>query len=358
MTAPVGASPTHNPIRPDWLATCKEEPIEPALPVVDAHHHLYDRPGCKYMLDEILVDVRSGHNVRATVIVQARSMLRADAPPHLQPLGETEFANGVAAMSASGLYGHARICAGIVGFADLTLGDGIRPVLERHIAIAGGATRDGGRFTGVRQSLTWDEDASLMNPLYRISDQMIDSREFRAGFAHLGALGLTFDAWVFFHQIPKVVALARAFPDTPIVLDHCGGVIGIAKYAGHREQVFTQWKRGILELARCTNVMVKLSGLGMRLGGFGFEGKERAPGSAELAQAWRPWVETCIEAFGPGRCMYGSNFPVDKGSYGYGIGLNALKRLTANAGSSEKADIFWRSAKTFYGLPDAALRIA
>jgi L-fuconolactonase len=245
-----------------------------------------------------------------------------------------------------------------VGFADLTLGDRIRPVLERHISLAGGTVADGGRFCGVRQPLAWDADASLTNPLYPTSEHLMESSEFRSGFAHLAPLGLSFEGWVFFHQIPKLAALARAFPETPIVLNHCGGVIGIARYAGQREEVFHEWKRGVMELARCPNVMVKLSGLGMRLGGFGFEDKERAPSSIELAQAWRPWIECCIQAFGPSRCMYGSNFPVDKGSYGYGIGLNALKRLATGASPPEKDDIFWRSAKRFYRLPNSSLRVA
>jgi L-fuconolactonase len=348
-------SPTHIPVRPEWLATRVEEALEPALPIVDAHHHLYDRPGYRYLLDDFLRDIDSGHNIRATVIVQARSMLRADAPPHLQPLGETEFANGVAAMSASGLYGDARVCAGIAGFADFTLGDAIRPILERHIALAGSTTADGGRFCGLRQSLTWDADATLTNPLYPTTEHLMDTKEFRAGFAHLAPLGLSFEGWVFFHQLEKLAALARAFPATPIVVNHCGGVIGIAAYAGRRDEVFREWKRGLMALAACPNVMLKLSGLGMRLAGFGFEDKDRAPGSTDLANAWRPWVETCIAAFGAGRCMVGSNFPVDKGSYAYAIGLNALKRLTAGASAQERADIFWRSAKTFYRLPDSLL---
>ena len=351
------ASPTHLPVRPDWLATSEEDPLEAGIPVIDAHHHLYDRPGMRYLLDEILRDLYGGHNLRATVFVQARAMLRADAPPSLQPLGETEFANGVAAMSASGLYGDARVCAGIVAFADLTLGDSIRPILEQHISLAGGTTAQGGRLCGVRQSLTWDSDASLMNPLYGISKHMMDSSDFRAGLAHLAPLGLSFEGWVFFHQLPKLASLARAFPDTPFVLNHCGGIVGIAEYAEQRNQVFHRWRRGLIELASCPNVMVKLSGLGMRLGGFGFEHKAKAPSSVELAHAWRPWIETCLEVFGSGRCMYGSNFPVDKGSYSYGNGLNALKRLVSSASSSDKDDIFWRSAKTFYRLPDSSLRI-
>lgn len=338
------------------MATCEEAPLEPTIPIVDSHHHLYDRPGVRYLLDDFLRDVYSGHDVRASVIVQARSMLRANTPADLQPLGETEFANGVAAMSASGIYGDARVCAGIVGYADLTLGDRIRPILERHIALAGGSVAEGGRFRGIRQSLTWDSDASLLNPLYPTSPHMTDSAEFRAGFAHLAPLGLSFEGWIFFHQMPRLAALARAFPETSIVLNHCGGVVRIHRYADQRNDVFQEWRRGLLELARCPNVMVKLSGLGMRLSGFGFEEHERAPSSKELAEAWRPWIESCIEAFGPHRCMYGSNFPVDKGSYSYAVGINALKRLTAGASPREKADIFWRSAKTFYRLPSSSLQ--
>ena len=198
-------------------------------------------------------------------------MLRADAPPHLQPLGETEFANGVATMSASGLYGKVRVCAAIVGFADLTLGGAVRPVLERHIALAGGTPEEGGRFRGVRQPLTWGADISLLNPAYPTTEDMMDLPAFRAGFAHLGRLGLSFDAWVFFHQLSKLADLARCFPETAFVLNHCGGVIGIRGYEGCRAEVFAQWKRGMSDLARCPNVMVKLGGLGMRLTGFRFE---------------------------------------------------------------------------------------
>lgn len=307
----MATSPTYLPVRPDWLATRHEEALDPTIPVVDSHHHLYDRPGIRYLLDEFLQDLQAGHDIRATVHLQARSMLRADAPPNLQPLGETEFANGIAAMSASGLYGDVRVCAGIVGFADLTLGDAIRPVLERHIALASGTPEEGGRFRGVRQSLTCDADAALLNPAYPTTEEMMNTPAFRAGFAHLAPLGLSFDAWAFFHQLPKVAALARAFPETSFVLNHCGGVIGIRAYEGRRDEGFAQWRRGILDLARCPNVLIKLSGLGMRLGGFGFEDKAHAPSSTELAEAWRPWIETCIEAFGAARCMYGSNFPVD-----------------------------------------------
>ncbi|MBR0642855.1 amidohydrolase family protein [Plastoroseomonas hellenica] len=348
------STPTQNhylPVRDAWLASRQEEILDPAQPIIDPHHHLWDRPGWRYLLDDMLADIRSGHDVRATVLVQARAMHRAEGPEAMRPVGETEFANGVAAMCASGIYGPVRVCAGIVGFADLTLGAAVRPVLEAHVT-AGGGTE--GRFRGIRHIATWDPDTSLLNPAYMPAEDMLASDAFRAGFAELTALGLSFDAWLYFHQIPRLAALARAFPTTPIVLNHCGGVLGIGRYAGRREEVFTEWSKAMRDLAACPNVMVKLGGLGMRLPGFGFEDGATAPSSAMLAEAWRPWMEGIIAIFGTARCMFESNFPVDKGGYGYAVGWNAFKRLAAGASAEEKADLFWRSAARFYRLPDLA----
>jgi L-fuconolactonase len=337
----------HVPVREDWLATTREEVLDPSQPIIDPHHHLWDQPGWRYLLDELLADLRGGHDVRATVYVQsARSMLRAKGPPEMRAVGETEFANGVAAMCASGYYGEVRACAGIVGRADLRLGDAVRPVLEAHLRAGGD------RFRGIRHIATWDPDPALLNPAYQPAEGMLDSPAFRAGFAQLAELGLSFDAWVYFHQIPRLVALARAFPQVPIVLDHCGGVLGIGRYAGKRDEVFATWSAKLKELAGRPNVMVKLGGLGMRLPGFGFETRPRAPSSLELAEAWRPWMEYCIEVFGAARCMFESNFPVDKGGYAYAVGWNAMKRIVASASAEEKADLFWRSAARFYRLPD------
>ncbi|WP_426955813.1 amidohydrolase family protein [Muricoccus radiodurans] len=342
---------SHQPylaVRPDWLATQREEALDPGQLIIDPHHHLWDRPGWRYLLDEILADIRTGHDVRATVLVQARAMHRAEGPEAMKPVGETEFANGIAAMCASGGYGDVRVCAGIVGFADLRLGDAIRPVLDAHVTAGGGPE---GRFRGIRHIATWDPEPELLNPAYLPAEDMLDSPGFRAGFAHLGKLGLSYDAWLYFHQIPRLTALARAFPETPIVLNHCGGVLGIGRFAGKRGEVFAQWSAAMRDLAACPNVMVKVGGLGMRLPGFGFEARERAPSSEELAEAWRPWMEGCIAAFGPSRCMFESNFPVDKGSYSYAVGWNAMKRIAAGASEAEKADLFWRSAARFYRLP-------
>ncbi|MBY5496031.1 amidohydrolase family protein (plasmid) [Rhizobium leguminosarum] len=342
---------SHIPIRPFWLATCQEEALQPGQRIIDAHHHLFDRPGWRYLLDDLLVDIGEGHNVQATVYVQGRAMLRTDGPEIMRPIGETEFANGVAAMSESGSYGDVRVCAGIVGFADLLRGDAVRPVLEAHLAAAGAFGEGPGRFRGIRHIAVWDPDPAMVNPAYQPTENMLESAAFRTGFAHLSPLGLSFDAWLLFHQIPHLARLARAFPETQIVLDHCGGIAGIGAYAGKRDEVFSVWSAGISDLAKCPNVMVKLGGLGLGLSGFGFEQQPVAPSSAQLAATWRPYMETVLDAFGTDRCMFESNFPIDKGSYSYSNGWNAMKRIAENFNQTEKDDLFWRSAARFYRLP-------
>ena len=332
------------PIRQDWLDRWQEEILDPELPIVDPHHHLWDRPGRggRYLLDELLADLNSGHHIVATVFLQCRSMHRAAGPEELRPVGETEFVNGVAAMSASGGYGPARICAGIIGHADLRLGERVQAVLEAH------RRAGGGRFRGIRHSAAWD--ASISRPANAPQPGLLADASFRAGFARLAPLDLSFDAWLYHPQIDELTALARAFPDTRIVLDHVGGPLGIGAYAGRRDEVFGRWAASIRELATCPNVSVKLGGLGMVIAGFDFHLEPEPPSSEQLAAAWRPYIESCIQAFGPARCMFESNFPVDKASYSYAAYWNACKRLAQGASATEKAELFSRSAARFYRL--------
>jgi len=333
------------PVREDWLATTSEAILDPGQRIIDPHHHLWERAGWRYLLDEMLADIRSGHDVRATVLVQSsRSFSRATGPEAMRPVGETEFAAGVAAMCDSGLYGDVRVCAGIVSQANLMLGAAVRPVLEAHAAAAGG------RFRGIRHIACWDPDPALLNPAYAPPERMLERADFRQGIAVLGEMGLSFDAWLYFHQIPELTALAQAFPQLPIVLNHCGGVLGIGRYAQMRAEVWARWQAAMAELATCPNVMVKLGGLGMRLPGFGLEQGATAPDSVTLATAWRPWMEEIITRFGAARCMFESNFPVDKGGYSYAVGWNAFKRLAAGASAEEKDALFWGSAARFYRL--------
>jgi predicted TIM-barrel fold metal-dependent hydrolase len=337
-------SPYFLPIRPDWLARHKEEIVAPNLPIVDPHHHLWDRPDGRYLLDELLADTGSGHNIIATVFVQARAMVRASGPVALRPVGETEFVNGVAAMSASGIYGKTRHCAAIVGHADLTLGGEVERVLEAHIRAGGD------RFRGIRHISAWDADPAIGNPAYSPPRGLLGDAAFRRGFAVLGRLGLSFDAWLYHPQIDELADLGRAFPSTAIVLNHVGGPIRIGAYAGRREEEFRRWEASIRNLAACPNVCVKLGGLGMRMGGFGFHEGPEPPASETLAAAWRPYIATCIDAFGASRCMFESNFPVDKGSYSYAVFWNACKLLARGANDTETANLFAGTAARFYRL--------
>jgi L-fuconolactonase len=343
MSGMAGASSDFIAVRPDWVDSVREDVLDPELAIVDPHHHLWDRPGDRYMLPELLADCGDGHAVAATVFVECRVMYRRDGPQWLRSLGETEFVNGVAAMGASGAYGPVQVCAGIVGNVDLRQGDAVRPALEAHVAAAGG------RFRGVRNGSAWHPDGIRATSANPPPGLLLDA-SFRRGFGQLAALGLSFDAWLLHTQLAEVLDLARTFPNTVIVLDHVGGPLGIGRYAGHRGEVLLEWSEGIRRLAACDNVHVKIGGLGMHTIGFDFHARPAPPSSVELADAWRPYVETCIDAFGVERCMFESNFPVDKGSCGYRTLWNAFKRLAAGCSSDERQALFSGTARRVYRL--------
>lgn len=330
--------------RPDWLALRQEEVLDPARPIVDPHHHLWDRAGQRYLIEDITSDIASGHHVIATVYVEARSMYRAKGPDAFRPVGEVEFANGAAAMSASGGYGPAAVCAGIVGHANLLLGDDVRPVLEAEISAGQG------RFRGIRHSSAWDADPNVGHMYATRPKGLLLDSTFRKGFANLAPLGLSYDAWLFHPQIGELTELARAFPETQIVLDHCGGPAGTGQYANRREEIFATWRASIREIATCPNVVVKLGGLAMCLLGYDFHERAMPPSSDELAAAWRPYIETCIEAFGPERAMFESNFPPDKGQCSYQVIFNAFKRIAASCSEAEKTALFSATAMKVYRL--------
>ena len=338
--------------------------LDPDLPIIDPHHHLWDIPAdrmarmapadhpyvrmmhtCpRYLLGELLADLNTGHNIRGTVYLECGSMYRAGGPSAMRPVGETEFVNGVAAMTASGRYGDVRACAGIVGHADLTLGAAVREVLEAHIAAGGG------RFRGIRHAASYDPDRGVLGMLAGRNEGLYRDPVFRQGFAQLAPLGLSFDAWILEPQLPDLIDLARAFPDTTIVLDHVGTPLGIGAYAGRRGERFGAWRESIQTLAACSNVVVKLGGLAMPFAGFdSFMSTPRAT-SVELAAEWKPYIDTCIEAFGPARGMFESNFPVDSGSCDYDVLWNAFKLLAGGASAHEKAALFSGTAARVYRL--------
>jgi len=326
-----------------WHARHMESVLAADLPIVDAHHHMWHRPPERYQLDEILMDVSSGHNVRATVFVECSAMYRTEGAEHLRPVGETEYVNGAAAASASGIYGPVRLCAGISGFADLRRGAGVREVLEAHIRAGGD------RFRGIRQQAQFDPVLGSLAKRPTQKGLLLDPR-FQEGFAELAPLGLIYEVWVFFTQLDDVAALAVRFPETVIVLNHLGGPIAVGPYAGDKPANFRAWRAGMEKLAKLSNVRVKLGGLGMVAYGFDFHLRETPPDSETLATAWAPHVETCISLFGADRCMFESNFPVDAQSCSYAALWNAFKRLTRNAGPAERSALFSATAARTYGL--------
>src|SRR5471032_2680192 len=295
---------------PNWAAQTKEAALEPALPIVDPHHHLWQRTGNDYLFHDLLADTQEGHNVTATVFVDCHSMYRKDGPAELRCTGETEFANGVAAMSASGLYGNLRACAGIVSHVDLRLGTKAGPVFDAQIAAGNG------RFKGIRHQTGWDADPGIRNSRTDPTSELTRDKGWREGFKELAKRKLTFDAWLYHPQIAEIAELADAFPDTTIILNHVGGPLGYAGYASRHDEARAAWKK----------VMV------------------------ELAKRFKPWVETCIELFGADRCMFESNFPVDKITSGYGVLWNAFKRLAAGCSAAEKTALFSGNAARVYRI--------
>ncbi|MDF2119352.1 amidohydrolase family protein [Roseiarcaceae bacterium H3SJ34-1] len=326
-----------------WLAAQQEAILEPERPIIDPHHHLWDHTG-RYLFDELLADVQTGHNIRATVFIQCRSMYRADGPEEMRCIGEVEFVNGAAARSASGLYGPSRLCAGIVGHADLTLAARVAPVLDALLAAGNG------RLRGIRNSAVWHEDASIRTTPQTPPRGLLLDTKFRDGVRELGQRDLSFDSWMYFTQVHELADLADAFPHTRFVLDHCGGVLGIGVHTGRREADFPYWKAAIADLAKRQNVCVKLGGLAMRSAGFGLHDIPTPLSSSQMAALWKPYVETCIEAFGANRCMFESNFPVDKSGTGYAALWNAFKLIAADYSANEKHALFFETANSVYRL--------
>ena len=343
------------------------EPIlEPDLPIIDAHHHLWFMPQAvlkalqedtslatrllapmfvsksRYLFDEYLADIRSGHRICASVFIESNTMYRASGPDTMKSVGEIEFANGIAAMGASELFGSEQVGAAIVGGIDLRLGDAVEEILLAHLHAGGG------RYRGIRSSVMYDEDFSILGA--GAEPGVLSDPAFRRGFSRLAPLGLSFDVLVLEPQLPEVIALARDFPQTSIILNHVGGPLGIGRLQGRRHERFEVWKRCIRELSSFPKVYVKLGGLGLPFAGLDSHGRAAEARSTQLAAEWKPYIETCIEAFGARRCMFESNFPVDSTTCSYRVLWNAFKVLTAGASVDEKSALYRGTASQVYRL--------
>jgi L-fuconolactonase len=318
-----------------------ETPLEAELPICDAHHHLWERLPDVYLLDDLSADLASGHNVVSTVAIECGYGYRHDGPDEMKPVGETEFLETVAMQAAHNPAIKPKIAAAIVGFADLTLGDCVAPVLEAHLAASPS------RFRGIRHSTTWDASDDLRR---EAPAGMLADRKFREGFAWLEKFSLSFDAWLYHPQLPELADLARAFPAVTIILNHIGAPLGVGPYAGKRDEVYQVWRRGIEMTAACPNIAVKLGGVGSLRSGYDWHEREIQPSSGELAQALKPYFEWCIEKFRPNRCLFESNFPVERQSNGYVTLWNAFKRLTQNYSAAERAALFHDTAARVYRI--------
>ncbi|MGH2587280.1 MAG: amidohydrolase family protein [Dehalococcoidia bacterium] len=328
-----------------WIERTREEPLEPDLPIIDPHHHLWHRPRNRYILKDLLADLE-GQNVRQTVFVECSSMYRAGGAEEFLVIGETEWVQGIAAQSGSGGFGETRVATGIVGSADLRLGDRVAPVLEAHLSASPQ------RFRGIRHRAAWAEPGVVTTQAPSQPAHLLMDPDFRRGFAYLRPYALSFEAWLYHTQLPELADLARTFPDTVIILNHLGGPLGVGPYAGKRDEVFAQWKKDVAAVAACQNVVLKVGGIQMVINGFGWHERDRPPTSDELLEANRDWYLYAIEQFGPTRCMFESNFPVDKLSCSYTVLWNQFKKLTKSFSAHERAAMFHDTAQRIYRLPD------
>ena len=333
----------------DWLALTEEPTLEPEIPICDPHHHFWDFrneriPYQRYLLHELIADINSGHNVRSTVFVEARAMYRADGPAEMRPVGEVEFVQGLAAASASGLYGTSRAAAAIIGHANLNLGARVEPVLEALQAASPN------RFRGIRHSVTWDPHPEIAGASAYRTEAQLAREDFRIGARVLARMGMSFEAWLYFPQLHELADFAKAVPDLTIISNHIGGLLRVGPYGGRDEEVLEAWRRGIAAIAACPNVHIKLGGIGMPHTGFDWHAREEPISSEELAESMAPFMNYCIEQFGPERCMFESNFPVDKVSFSYNVMYNAFKRLSSGYSESERAALFHDTAVRVYRI--------
>jgi len=330
-------------IRHEVLAKVQEEILEPDRPIIDTHHHFFDEIEgfTSYSLDDLWADTGT-HNVQQTVFVECTEHYRKSGPEQLAPVGETEWVAGIAAEAARGPDGASRVSA-IVGTADVMLGDAVQEVLEAHLEASS-------LFRGIRFTAAWAEGEGLHAVSPTGDGLLYDDASFRSGFARLAPLGLSFDAYHYYMQTRTMASLARAFPDTTIVVDHLGTPLGIGPFAGRRDEIFEAWAKDMTDLAGCPNVNVKLGGMAMPWNGFGWDEAATPPSSDEFVAAQGRYYHHAIEAFGPDRCMFESNFPVDKLSLSYAVLWNAFKKIAAPYSEEEKQSLFQGTAMRVYRI--------
>jgi L-fuconolactonase len=325
----------------EWVERTQEDIIEPELPIIDAHHHLWVRGGHRYLLPEFVDDVATGHNIVGTVFAECHSMYRKDGPEELKSLGETEFVTGCAAMGDSGTFGDTKYCQGFISNVDLMLGDQTKAIFEQHIE------RSAGRFKGIRYTTAWDKHDKIPSP--SSTEHLLLDSNVLAGAKVMAELGLTLDCWVYHPQLDDVAQLAAAVPNLTIVLNHTGVPILGGPYREKHEEVHRDWLAGIKKVSANPNVFIKVGAFPIRKSGDGID-RSLPPTSIEIAEVWKPWMQECIEVFGPSRSIFESNFPVQKLFASYHVTWNAFKRIAVDASDDEKRWLFHDAAIAAYRL--------
>ena len=330
------------PGTPGWLEQVSEEVFEPDRRIIDPHHHLWHRPKTfNYLLGDLWTDTGSGHRIEKTVFVEANTNYRNYGPEDFKCVGETEFVTGVAKESAKGGAGKS-VISGIVSHVDLTLGDAVEEVLLEHKAAGEGF------FRGIRHIAA--RDTAIDIPAHWAEENLYALEKYRAGSRVLGKLGMTQDVFHLHRQNRDFLEMVRAIPETTFILNHFGAPLGIGPYADRREEVFTAWCDDIAQIAACPNVVAKLGGLAMPINGFGWNERETPATSDEIVEAQKRYYLHTIESFGPDRCMFESNFPVEKASVSYRVIWNAFKKMASDFSEDEKEALFYSTAKRVYQL--------
>ena len=338
----------HLPVRQEWLDQHIEDAILPDLPIIDPHHHLWDAGFGRYYVEELLKDIKSsGHNVESTVYIMSSSNTKIyakDGPEEFRPLSEIKFATDEAKRADLIPNNHVKVNASIVGSVDLTFGKKLKPVLEKAINISEG------RLKGIRMLLASHQDPRINSGAVRSDLGLMLHPNFIDGAKCIQNADLSLDFWIYHTQLYEMEQIARALPDLTIILNHVGGPIHLGEYEGKQALTHREWRSAMMRLAKIPNINVKLGGLGMAVNGAKFHENNNPPNSTQLSNIWKPWIYETLDMFGFDRCMFESNFPVDKGSCSYGVLWNAFKILAKDMSEDEKNKLFKQNASRIYKI--------
>ena len=338
----------HLDVRPSWLNKLKEKPILPNLNIIDPHHHLWDVGFGRYYVEELLEDINtSGHNIKATVYIMSSSnteIYLKNGPEEFKPLSEIEFATNEGKRADLIKNNKVKVNASIVGSLDLTYGNKLKPVIEKGLEISEG------RLKGIRMLLAAHPDPRIKSGAVKSDLSLMSHPKFIEGARCLQDAGLSLDFWIYHTQLGEMEKIARTLPELSIILNHIGGPIHLGEYEGKQALTHREWRTAMMRLSRLPNIKVKLGGLGMEVNGAKFHLNQDPPNSSELANIWKPWIYETINMFGIDKCMFESNFPVDKGSCSYGSLWNAFKIISEKMSDNEKNKLFYENAAKIYKI--------